>query len=976
MKQPVPPSPVSHWPRIWVFIGLLLVYVATGQLGLMLAFSESEITLVWAPMGIVVAAMFVFGFWIWPVVPLAQVILQLFQPGMDLSVIPAILANTIGPVVTVLLLRWASFDRRLRAVRDVLGLVFIAGLPGALVTALIGVGLDGVLDPNPEDSLGRYSTHFVVWALGDLLSLLIFTPLLLLGLRQVGGDTSAVDEGGPSAGEATGLLALFLGVGWVAFQTPDVLPLTGYPLAFLAFPFLVWAAFRFGMPGAVLTNFAVAVLAVVGMVRGVGPFALNGEVASIIVLGLYLTVTSATALFLAVANEARREAEDRVEHQREFFRLLFDHLPSGVMVLDRRKRVLFVNQFWADLFGRTVEDFESGDILPEAALYRPEADMSLLSDSHQVIAWKRQLETEDATTRHIEFLKRSIPVDARGERGILIQALDQTEYSVAQDELRDSQTRLKAALEGAEIGLWDWDVAKDKVHRDDSWYRLLGFRRDQFEVEDPFMELLHPEDVEATVAEHRKQTEARASFFETEYRLMASDGAYRWFSSRGFVTDRDEADRPLRVVGSIYDITERKAFEIGLSEAKNAAETANNAKSYFLANMSHEIRTPLNAVLGMASVLRETPLNEEQQDCLQTIVASSQSLFALINDVLDFSKVESGRFELDVQEFPLKLCCEEAVALFRPRVNEKGLNMELTIDAEADGYIFGDINRLRQVLINLLGNAVKFTEEGEILFDVRKTSLDALPEVYRGEVEENSRVYLPEGDAEYLLLTVNDTGIGISEDRQDKLFESFTQADPTTTRKFGGTGLGLAICRKLVQSMGGAIWLESAPGVGTTFNVVIKAVYAHDEPEGEGAAQDGESGSFPRLAEQFPYRILVAEDNQENRQAITAMLRRYGYNATSVATGREVLRALENRFYDLIFMDVEMPEMDGLETTRHIRKHKSRDEQPVIVAVTAHAFKGDRERCLLSGMNEFVPKPVRPSALEMVIRTTAQFRKQ
>jgi signal transduction histidine kinase/ligand-binding sensor domain-containing protein/CheY-like chemotaxis protein len=377
--------------------------------------------------------------------------------------------------------------------------------------------------------------------------------------------------------------------------------------------------------------------------------------------------------------------------------------------------------------------------------------------------------------------------------------------------------------------------------------------------------------------------------------------------------------------------------------AKEEAERANRFKSEFLANMSHEIRTPMNAVIGMTSILASSRLTPEQREYVGTIRSSGESLLALLNDILDFSKIEAGKLVIEASPFALRRCVEEAVDLLAPQAARKGLKIGFLIDPAVPARIESDATRLRQILVNLLGNAVKFTSSGEVLV----------------RVEPGSPALLEPGAMTELRFAVRDTGIGISADRMDRLFRPFSQADSSTSRLYGGTGLGLAICHRLAQGLGGRIWVESAPNEGSTFWFTIRCrvVDNLDETlpggprESEGAGRIAGSG-LP------PLRILVAEDNVINQKVALLLLQQLGYAADVAADGEETLAALRRQRYDVILMDVQMPGMDGLEAARHIRDEWPVEERPRIIAMTANALREDRETCLAAGMDDYLSKPV------------------
>ena len=636
----------------------------------------------------------------------------------------------------------------------------------------------------------------------------------------------------------------------------------------------------------------------------------------------------------AQTSKAREESRRERDAMRATLGAIVTAMPVALVLTDRDLRVMGASPRWlksADLEGKVVVGHRIDELAPH--MYARWTDTYVRVMAGETIKADRvPVVSQDGATRW--YRAELAPWrNADGEvGGMVIGSYEISDVIEALEATERSEQRLMLAMEIADIHVFEMDYqrrelvktgAEDTFFTEPKTYDELY--RDIYGTIDP-RDRAHVEDA------WRRHLDEGAPY-SPEYRLVRADEREVWAQGASRLI-ADTEGRPVRLIGALQNVTERKASERALVQAKEDAEAANRAKSTFLATMSHEIRTPLNGVLGMAQAMSaENGLSEIQRERLDVIRQSGETLLAILNDVLDLSKIEAGKLELEEADFDVAALARGAHAAFTAIANKKGLSFDLVIEPSALGVYRGDSTRVRQVLYNLVSNALKFTEQGEVRVSVAR-----------------------EGGA--LRLSVSDTGIGISGDRLANLFQKFEQADASTTRRYGGTGLGLAICRELAGLMGGAIEAVSNVGQGTTFVVTLPlpwigaSVVLPTPPAVESHAAEASACS--------ELRVLAAEDNTVNQLVLKTLLHQIGIDPVIVENGVQAVEAWERDTWDVILMDVQMPLMDGPTATGVIRMREAAEgrARTPIVALTANAMAHQVAEYLGAGMDSFVPKPI------------------
>ena len=644
----------------------------------------------------------------------------------------------------------------------------------------------------------------------------------------------------------------------------------------------------------------------------------------------------------------RKLAENALLESREVLNAVLNAIPARVFWKDRNLAFLGCNtQFARDAGFDNPEDLIGKD--DYAAGWRAQAERYRADDRAVIESGVARLSFEEPQTapsgERIHLLTSKLPLlDGNGVIvGVVGTYYDITERKRSEDALRESEERHRTILQTAMDGFSVSDIEGRLLEVNEAFCRMTGYRAEELRTLS-VADLAAGEILGGIVVRTREIMAQGAARFET--RIRRKDGSVFDVEISARYVDRSGG----RIVAFLRDITRRKLAEEASHAARLAAEEANRAKSRFLANMSHEIRTPMNGVVGMLQLLGETDLTPQQRRYARVAQDSGRSLLILIDDILDLSKIEARKIVLENLSFNPYDTVQDVVQLMQVQASGKGLSLRAHVSPDIPRLIRGDAHRLRQVLTNLVGNAIKFTESGQVMVEAALES--------------------PCGHAARIRFSVTDSGIGIPRDQAAAIFSPFAQVDSSTTRKYGGTGLGLAICKQLVEMMGGTIGVAGREGRGSTFSfTAVFDVAPAGEQRPPSHRQDRRVGA-PVSADpnRRAVRILVAEDNATNREVALAQLQKLGYTASAVTNGAEAVEAVERGGFDLVLMDCQMPVMDGFEATHRIRSSaKTGIADLPIIAVTADAMPDDRDRCFTEGMNDYLAKPVELGPLQDVL---------
>lgn len=918
---------------------LFAVYVATAHLGLKVDALGGFATLIWAPTGIALSTLLLFGYQLWPGIALAAFFVNVISGAPPLVACGMAAGNTLEAVLGAYFLnRAVGFEHSLARQKDVVALIAIAAVFSTLVSATIGVTSMVLGDVIPPTS---FASTWRTWWTGDMLSDLIVAPLVLTWASR---PLSKIN-----LRKTIELVAL---TGFLAVTTLSVfgespiyptLPISQYP--FVMFPSMLWAAVRFGPKGSASVIFFISIMTILYTARGLGPFAAGTLNDRLLDLHAFLGVISSTGMILAAAINERKDREQTLLKSDRIRTAIVENSLDCIITMDQDGMIRDFNPSAEKVFGYHRSEVVGRElaelILPRQLREDHRHGLATFNRTGESPSLNKRQELtglhKDGTEIPVEFTVTPVKVD--GSTTFYGFLRDITERKEFEKKLLKQNERIKSVVDHVVDGI----ITINEHFRIETWNpaakKIFGY--DSEEVIGKNVDMLMPEPYHSQhdtyVANYLRTGQAKIIGIGREVAGKRKDGSV-------FPMDLAVSEFKLGTqrffTGIVRDITERKKNARDLLKAKEAAESANLAKSAFLANMSHEIRTPLGAVIGFSDLIIDPQIPaSERANFVAAIKRNGELLSNIINDILDLSKVEAGKMQIDPREAALAEILTDTKTLLDLQAREKGIALDIEVAANTPEIIRTDPLRLRQILLNIIGNAIKFTTRGTVHVKIQRVS---------GTIGHD-----------LLAFTIKDTGPGIRDDQLDKLFTPFSQADGTSKRKHGGTGLGLVLSKRLANLLGGDVQLtQTTPESGSTFTVTIDPGSIHPI---QAAAKDVRPQSLTGQSRRLDgVRVLLAEDSPDNQVLVSRILRLAGATVEIAANGKEALDKAWQDQYDIVLMDLQMPIMDGYEATAELR-HSGYSGK--IVALTAHALADERDRCLRNGFDDHLSKPVNRNIL-------------
>jgi PAS domain S-box-containing protein len=873
---------LTTFTRVVVLIAL---YFIGGLIGKTTTFLSGSVALVWPPAGIALAAILLFGYRFWPGVALGAVLFS-FMNGMPFGffTLGTAIGNTMGAIVCAFLLkRIISFDNAMERTRDVTGYVGLACFLGTTVNAAFNVVSLAYGGTVAWDNL--FPTT-LVWWVPNALAGLVVAPFIITWATP-----SAIRWNVRLIAEAVFCGAGLVGGTLISFNSWFGYGIQNYPLAYLPFPFLVWGALRFGQRGATAGTLLVSALAIYSLLHGRGPFVTNMEKDSLMLIGSYIGILAVTNMLLAAAAMERRVAERAVSESEKRFRAVVEDQTDLICRFKPDGLLTFVNDAFCRFHGKEREDLIGTNFfhtLSENDAAIPLSYINSLPADEPVVSFDHRLYSPDGRVVWHQYRVRRLFQKQDDTREFQAVIQDITQRKQSEQALRASEEKYRSLVDHIPDVIWTADSNRDLLYISGNAVKVLGYSPDDLlgNGRQLWMDRIHPKDA-ARVSQAYQKLFSNGEEFDVEYQICRKDGQWIWLHDRALATQAREGI--MCADGIFLDVTQRRLAEEVIQHTKEAAESANLAKSQFLANMSHELRTPLNAIIGFSEILSDKTfgdLNVRQLKYSNNILTSGRHLLQLINDILDLAKVEAGRVELMRNTFAVAKAFSEVQSIVKTLANKKNISLEFDVASDLPSLL-ADEAKFKQVMYNLLSNAIKFTPDGGKVFVTaviqRRTAADSNPAT------------------EFLQVAVTDTGIGIKVNDQERVFKEFEQVDSSYGRLQQGTGLGLALTKRLVELHGGRIWVESAgvEGKGSTFTFLLPIPKAQALPTQTPDKPDLPDDTIHPL-------VLVVTNNDSNQQRVGNYLTGVGYDVAVVSESEAMLAAVKARRPYAVVIDQKM----------------------------------------------------------------------
>jgi PAS domain S-box-containing protein len=864
---------------------LIALYFIGGLIGKTTTFRSGSVALVWPSAGIALAAILVFGYRFWPGVAAGAVLFS-FMNGMPLGffTLGTAIGNTMGAIICAFLLRRiVAFDNAMERTRDVTGYIGLACFLGTTVNAAFNVVSLAYTGSVAWDSL--FPTT-LAWWVPNALAGLVVAPFIITWATPL-----ATRWNGRLIAEAVLCGAGLVGGTLISFNSWYVYGLQNYPLAYLPFPFLVWGALRFGQRGATAGTLLVSALAIYSLLHHRGPFVTLMEKDSLMLIGSYIGILAVTNMLLAAGAAERRAAENAMSKSEQRFRAVVEDQTDLICRFTPDGLLTFVNDAFCRFHGKSREKLIGTNFfqtLSEEDAAVPLSYINSLPADEPVISFDHRLSSPDDCVVWHQYRVRRLFQKKDDTREFQAVIQDITQRKQSELALRASEEKYRSLIDHIPDVVWTADSNRDLLYISGNAGKVLGYSSEELLAKGRqlWMERIHPQDA-TRVSQAYGNLFSSGQEFDVEYQICRKDGQWIWLHDRAQITHLREGI--LCADGMFLEVTQRRLAEAVLQRTKEAAESANLAKSQFLANMSHELRTPLNAIIGFSEILCDKTfgdLNERQLKYSNNILSSGRHLHQLINDILDLAKVEAGRAELMRNTFAVAKALREVQAIVKTLANKKAIGLKFEVGPNLPG-LYADEAKFKQVMYNLLSNAINFTPDGG------KVSVTA------GVQNETAADSIPSGQS--LRVAVTDSGIGIKAEDQERVFKEFEQVDSSYGRQQQGTGLGLALTRRLVEMHGGRIWVESAgvEGKGSTFTFLI--------PIPKDQVMPGQLTDKPDSPDEtIRPLVLVVTNDDPNEQGVVNYLKGVGYEVAVVSETAAMVAAVKARRPYAVVIDGRM----------------------------------------------------------------------